>query len=352
VTGLAARSSTPLLARQARELHVKKVCVFEEKAYPALKELLGNMDIEAYCGMEGLCALAGMEDCDITLNAVSGMVGLRPTLAAIDAGKPVALANKETLVAGGKLVMRAAKERGVPVLPVDSEHSAIFQSLQGNRRSQVKRLILTASGGPFYGKTREELASVTPAQALRHPNWSMGAKVTVDSATLMNKGLELMEACWLFGVTPSEVEIVVHRESIVHSLVEYQDHALIAQLGAPSMKIPIQYALTYPERLPCDAPELSLAGAGKLSFALPDEETFVCLPACREAMRRGGLYPALVNGAGERAVQLFLEERIPFLRIGELVEAALSLSCGGEDFGLEDVFAADKLAREFVDGRV
>ena len=306
------------------------------------------MDIELLCGMEGHCRLAALPECDIVLNAVVGMVGLQPTLAAIQAGKPLALANKEALVTGGRLVMDAAREKGVPVLPVDSEHSAIFQSMQGNTVSQVKRILLTASGGPFYGKSRQELENVTVEQALRHPNWSMGAKITIDSATLMNKGLELMEACWLFDRRPEEIEILVHRESVIHSLVEYVDHAIIAQLGVPSMKIPIQYALTYPDRYPCPVERLSLADCGGLTFGRPDEDTFQCLRACKEAMSRGGLFPALVNGANEEAVSLFLEGRIPFLKIGELVSSALTLDGGKTDFTLEDVLSADQSARAFV----
>lgn len=352
VTGLAARSSVKLLADQAERFHPKAVCVFDETKFGELNALLRHTDIELLCGMEGLCRLAALPDCDIVLNGVVGMVGLQPTLAAIRAGKPLALANKETLVTGGALVMDAAAQAGVPILPVDSEHSAIFQSLQGNTESQVKKLILTASGGPFYGKSRRELEGVTVEQALRHPNWSMGAKITIDSATLMNKGLELMEACWLFGRGPEEIEILVHRESVIHSLVEYVDHAVIAQLGVPSMKIPIQYALTYPERLPCPVEELSLADCGGLSFGRPDEETFRCLWACKEAMAKGGLYPALVNGANEEAVGLFLAGRIPFLEIGGLVCGALELEGAKENFTLEDILSADRAARAYVRSQV
>ena len=348
VAGLAARSSVRLLAEQAERFRPKAVCVFDPEAYGELTALLGHMDIELLCGMEGLCRLAALPECDMVLNAVVGMVGLQPTLAAIQARKPLALANKEALVTGGRLVMDAAREKGVPVLPVDSEHSAIFQSMQGNTVSQVKRILLTASGGPFYGKSRQELENVTVEQALRHPNWSMGAKITIDSATLMNKGLELMEACWLFDRRPEEIEILVHRESVIHSLVEYVDHAIIAQLGVPSMKIPIQYALTYPDRYPCPVERLSLADCGGLTFGRPDEDTFQCLRACKEAMSRGGLFPALVNGANEEAVSLFLEGRIPFLKIGELVSSALTLDGGKTDFTLEDVLSADQSARAFV----
>lgn len=348
VVGLAVKSSVALLAEQALRWGTKKVCVYDAGRAEECKALLGNKDITVLSGMEGLCELASMEEADIVVNAVVGMIGLRPTLAAIGAKKPVALANKETLVAGGELVMAAARENGVPILPVDSEHSAIFQSLQGNTRGQVKKLILTASGGPFYGRRAEQLADITVEQALAHPNWSMGAKVTIDSATLMNKGLEMMEAGWLFDMPADQIEVVVHRESIVHSLVEYQDNALIGQLGSHDMRLPIQYALTYPERLPCPAEPLSLFDYPALHFAKPDEETFVCLRSCREAMRRGGLYPALVNGANEQAVELFLKRQIRFLEIGRLVEGVLSLDLADRAVTLEQIAAADQMGRDFV----
>lgn len=347
VVGLAAGSNAFALAEQAKKYRPEQVCIFEESHYQELKDLLRNTNIKVTSGLAGLCEMAAC-DCDIVLNSVVGMIGLEPTLAAIEAGNAVALANKETLVTGGKLVMEAARKQGVPILPVDSEHSAIFQCLRGNRPSQVKKLILTASGGPFFGKTRGELADVTPEQALHHPNWSMGAKVTVDSATLMNKGLELMEACWLFDKEPDEVEIVVHRESIVHSLVEYDDNAVIAQLGLPDMRIPIQYALTYPERFPSPVGSLSLAECRTLTFARPDVETFECLAACAEAIRRGGLYPAIVNGADEEAVRLFLERKIGFLDIGRLVAGSLALDGRSECFGISEIQAADRMARQYV----
>ena len=347
VAGLTAAQNVELLAAQAVKYRPEKVCIFDNGKYKELKSLLENTNIEVLAGMEGLCALAEMEYATV-LNAVVGMVGLTPTVSAIRAGNPVALANKETLVAGGAVVMRLAEEKNVPVLPVDSEHSAIFQCLQGNRAGQVKRLILTASGGPFFGKTRKELEHVTAQQALCHPNWSMGAKVTIDSATLMNKGLEIMEACWLFHRPPEDIDILVHRESVIHSMVEYADHSVMAQMGVPDMKLPIQYALTYPDRLPCEVERLALAEIGRLTFALPDEETFRCLPACKEAMRRGGLYPAIVNGANEEAVRLFLKGKIGFLQIGELVEKSLILSGATEEITVENVIEADRMAREFI----
>ena len=252
------------------------------------------------------------------------------------------------MVTGGELVLKLAKECGVSILPVDSEHSAIFQCLQGNPKKALSRIILTASGGPFYGKSREELRNVTVAQALKHPNWNMGAKITIDSATLMNKGLELIEAVWLFGCNPDDVEIVIHRESVLHSAVEYCDYSVIGQMGTPNMKLPIQYALTYPERVPCHVKRLSLTDYGTLSFMKPDLETFVCLKACYEALKKGGLYPAMVNGANEEAVSLFLAEKIPFLAIGELVYQVLQLLPVHNNVTVEHIEQADQMARAYV----
>jgi 1-deoxy-D-xylulose-5-phosphate reductoisomerase len=298
--------------------------------------------------MDGLCEIAADTGADILLNSVVGMVGLQPTLTAIDAGIPIALANKETLVAGGALVMEAAAKKGVPILPVDSEHSAIFQCLQGNSRKQLHKIILTASGGPFYGRTRAQLEKVTAADALKHPNWNMGNKITIDSATLMNKGLEFIEAKWLFDVTPEQIEVVVHRQSVMHSAVEYDDYSVIAQLGVPDMKIPIQYALLYPDRLPCPTGQLSLCQYGQLTFAQPDMETFRCLPLAIDAIRRGGTVPAVMNGANEVAVAAFLQGRIGFLQIADLVAAAMDAVPAQEIRTLEDVLEADHAARESV----
>ena len=300
--------------------------------------------------MDGLCEAASLPKTDLTLNAVVGMIGLLPTLTAVRSGKPVALANKETLVAGGALVMKEAKERGVPILPVDSEHSAIFQCLQGcPGPGAVRKLVLTASGGPFFGKKREELKDVTPEQALRHPNWAMGPKVTIDSATMMNKGLEIMEAGWLFSMPQEQIDVVVHRESVVHSLIEYQDGSMIAQLGVPDMRIPIQYALLYPKRLPSPVEPLSLTKYGQLSFYEPDEKTFLCLAACRRAMARGGLAPAAANGADEAAVALFMQGKISFTAIGELVMQAMEEQPDAPCDSLESVWQADRSARERVE---
>ena len=346
---LAARSSVKQLEEQIREFRPQAAAVFDEKAAKDLRDRTRDLDLEILPGMEGLCQAAAWDSADMTLNAVVAMVGLRPTLSAIAAGKTVALANKETLVAGGSIVMEAARQNKVEILPVDSEHSAIFQCLQGcPEKKAVKRLLLTASGGPFFGKTRKELEGVTPAQALRHPNWNMGAKVTIDSATLMNKGLEVTEAAWLFGLGPKDIQVVVHRESIVHSLVEYVDHSVIGQLGTPDMRLPIQYAITYPKRYPSPCGELDLAGLGSLTFAQPDLETFRCLKVCLQALERGGLAPAAANGANEEAVALFLQEKIGFLEIPQLVEAAMLRQPDAPADSVEAVLQADREARQFV----
>lgn len=349
VCALAAHSNIDLLEQQAREFSPKLVAVYEEQAALELKKRLADSHIEVTVGMEGLCQAAKYPEADVVLNAVVGMVGLQPTLEAIEAQKNVALANKETLVAGGTLVMEKAKQKGIKILPVDSEHSAIFQCLQGCPTPKaLNRLILTASGGPFFGKTREELKQVTPQQALKHPNWNMGAKVTIDSATMMNKGLELMEAFWLFSMPVDRIDIVVHRESIVHSLIEYQDHSMIAQMGVPDMRIPIQYAITWPERYPSPVEQLDLTKVGSLTFYSPDEETFTCLRACKKAIRKGGLAPAAANGANETAVPLFLQGKISFLDIGCLVEQAVERQEAGTVSCLEDILQADNAARAFV----
>ena len=350
VAALAARSSVNRLEEQARQFHPDVVAVFDEGAALSLRQSLRDTDIQVLSGMEGLCEAAAWPETDLTLNAVVGMVGLQPTLAALQAGKALALANKETLVAGGAIVMEAARKRNLPILPVDSEHSAIFQCLQGcPERGALKKLVLTASGGPFFGRSRQELAGVTREQALRHPNWDMGAKITIDSATMMNKGLEVMEASWLFDLPEHRIEVVVHRESVIHSMVESQDNAVVAQLGVPDMAVPIQYALTYPRRMPSPAGELDLCALGKLTFYPPDREAFPCLELCREALRRGGLVPAAANGANEQAVALFLEGKIGFLDIPRLVEAAMDRQAPGV-VTLETVLEADQEARAFVAG--
>ena len=350
VSVLAARSSVKLLEEQARKYHPQAVAVYDETAALSLRESLRDTGIPVLSGLEGLCQAASWESANVVLNAVVGMIGLQPTLAAIHAGKTLALANKETLVAGGALVMNEAKRHGVSILPVDSEHSAIFQCLQGCRgEDALEKLILTASGGPFFGRSREELAHVTREQALRHPNWDMGAKITIDSATMMNKGLEVIEASWLFGVPEDRIDVVVHRESIVHSMIQYRDHGVIAQLGVPDMALPIQYALTYPRRISSPAEELKLWELSRLTFHQPDGEAFPCLELCREALRRGGLVPAAANGANEQAVALFLEGKIGFLDIPRLVESAMDRQAAG-GVTLENVLAADREARKLVAG--
>lgn len=347
VTALAAGKNAQLLEKQARKFKPDIVAVSDESAAQDLKIRLQDTDIKVLVGQDGVCAAAQYEG-DIVLNAIVGIAGLRPTLAAIDAGKTIALANKETLVAGGEIVNRRLKETGVKLLPVDSEHSAIFQSLQGAPHGSVKKILLTASGGPFYGKTKKDLESVTVKDALNHPNWSMGAKITVDSATLMNKGLEVIEAVRLFDVAPDDIEVLVHRQSIVHSGIELSDGAVIAQLGTPDMRLPIQYALTYPERADFAFEHLSLADIGTLTFARPDTDTFRCLPICIEAVKRGGLAPAAVNGANEEAVALFLAGKIKFLQIAEMAQKALDSVNNKKEYTIEDVFEADKAARELI----
>ncbi|MBQ3093802.1 MAG: 1-deoxy-D-xylulose-5-phosphate reductoisomerase [Clostridia bacterium] len=348
VTALAAGRQVAPLEEQIRRFKPRFAAMFDEAAAADLKARVADTEVTVLAGMDGLCELAALPEADMVLNSVVGMVGLQPTLAAVKAGHDVALANKETLVAGGALVMNAVKEHGVRLLPVDSEHSAIFQCLQGQPPERaIKRLILTASGGPFFGKTAKELETVTLADALKHPNWSMGAKITVDSASMMNKGLELIEARWLFDTDPSQIEVVVHRESIIHSLVEYVDNAVIAQLGVPDMRVPIQYALTYPARTPSPVGVLSLADVGKMTFYAPDEETFRCLPLCREAITIGGMTPAAVNGANEQAVALFMDGKIGFMDIPRLVEKALRADWPKEG-DVQTVLDTDRAARELV----
>lgn len=352
VIALAAHSSVELLERQARKFKPEYVCIYKEECLPKLKKRLADTGIEVLSGMDGLCKIASLEEADIILNSVVGMVGLLPTLTAIKAGKDIALANKETLVAGGKLVMELAKEKGVKIYPVDSEHSAIFQCLQGNKRSQLSKIILTASGGPFYGKSYDELRKVTKAEALNHPNWDMGSKITIDSATLMNKGLEFIEAKWLFDLEPEQIEIIVHRQSVVHSAVEYNDYSVIAQLGVPDMKIPIQYALLYPDRVECPTKQLSLTDYGSLTFGKPDYDTFKCLSAAIKAITLGGAYPCLVNSANEEAVRAFLNDEIQFVDIGEIVSSVLDVFDYFDIQSYDDVMKADKMARDYVVRRI
>lgn len=349
VEALTAFSDAKLLEEQIRAFHPKTVALVSEAAAKDLKVRVADTNTKVLTGKAGVCECAACPTADTVLNSVVGMAGLEPTLAAIAARKKIALANKETLVAGGALVTNAAKENGVDILPVDSEHSAIFQALQGAPTNKaLKKIILTASGGPFFGKTRDELKTVTVKDALKHPNWEMGAKITVDSASMMNKGLELIEAVWLFSVRPQDIDIVVHRESIVHSAVEYTDNSVIAQLGLPDMRIPIQYALTYPERYESPVGELSLSALGKLTFFEPDYDTFRCINLCREAINKGGLYPAAVNSANEQANAMFRNGEIGFLEIADRVERVLESAPQKTDYTLGDILEVDRWAREAV----
>lgn len=350
VVALTTNRRINLLEEQARALHPKMVCAMDESAAKELKIKLADTDITVLTGMDGLIACAAESGADIVVTAVVGMVGLLPTMAAIQAGKDIALANKETLVCAGGLVMSAAKQYGVRILPVDSEHSAIFQCVQAANGNPIDKILLTASGGPFFGKKIEEMRGMTREQALAHPNWSMGAKITIDSATMMNKGLELIEAMWLYDLPPEDIEIVVHRESIVHSAVEFADGAVIAQLGLPDMRLPIQLALTWPQRVPCKVPRMSLAEVAKLTFYAPDYEAFPALNLAKHAASLKGDRGAVLNGANEAAVGLFLNDKIGFTDIAERVAYALDTIPYKKDITLDDVLAADKAAREIVLG--
>lgn len=351
VFGLAANRSVDRLLAQIAEFRPRYVAVVDSDAYEKLAAALaGVADApQLLKGAEGLRALAAMEGPDVVLNAVVGIAGLGASLAAIESGHDLALANKESLVTGGHLVTDAVRRHGVHLLPVDSEHSAIFQCLQDQHAAKrLTKILLTASGGPFYGLKTAQLAGKKKEDALKHPNWNMGAKITIDSATLMNKGLELIEAVWLFGLPEDKIQIVVQRESVIHSAVQFADNSVIAQLGAPDMRIPIQYALTWPDRLPSPAPELDFATLTSLSFGVADEETFRCLAACKKAIRKGGLAPCAANGANEEAVRLFLQDEIGFLDIGRLVEGVVDSDSFGGSYTLDDVWACDAAARAYV----
>lgn len=349
VVCLTANRRVDLMETQIREFRPDLVSMMDPVAADDLRTRVADTGTKVLSGMDGLIECATYSGADTVLNAVVGMVGLQPTLAAIQAKKTLALANKETLVAGGHLVTNTAKAYDVDILPVDSEHSAIFQCLQGSpEKGAVKKLILTASGGPFFGKTLAELENVTAADALKHPNWDMGAKITIDSATMMNKGLEFIEAKWLFDMPIDAIDIVVHRESVVHSAIAYQDNSVIAQLGVPDMRIPIQYALTYPRRLPSPVQELSLVDYGKLTFYAPDYDTFRCINVCKDAIAAGGLRPAAANGANEESVRLFLNGKIKFTDIAVLNRAAMEACPQVADYTLDDVLQADRAARDYV----
>ena len=346
---LTANSNAVRMEEQVRQFKPELAVMMDERAAADLRVRLADTPVRVAAGMEGLLEAAELPSADTVLTAVVGMIGLRPTMAAIREGKRIALAHKETLVCAGQLVMEEARDFGAEILPVDSEHSALFQSLQGCRdRGEVRRLILTCSGGPFFGKTRTELQGVTRKDALQHPNWSMGAKITIDSATLMNKGLEFIEAMHLYQMSPEKISIVIHRESIIHSLVEYCDHGMIAQLGAPDMRLPIQYALTWPRRTGGPADPLDLCSCGPLTFAQPDLDTFRCLDLALKAARTGGTAGAVLNGANEAAVALFLEDRIGFLEIADRVALALDRVPVIQEPSMTQILEADQAAREAV----
>lgn len=349
VQALTTNKNVRLLEEQARRLHPSVVAAYDEKAARELKTSLSDTDIKVVASKEGLIEAATVEGADTVLTSVVGMVGLLPTLAAIDAGKNIALANKESLVCAGKIVMERAKKRGVQILPVDSEHSALLQCINGEKKQYIKKMILTASGGPFFGKTAAELASVRPEDALKHPNWKMGRKITIDCATLMNKGIEFIEAMWLYDLKPSQISIVVHRQSIVHSMVEFTDHSILAQMSVADMRLPIEYAFTWPDRDGAIIPELDLAKIGTLSFFEPDYENFKCLPIAIAAANRGGNACAVLNGANEAAVNLFLDHKIGFNGIAEAVEKAISNVTYLDSPSLEELLESDKQARVEVE---
>ena len=348
VKAITAHSNWKLMEEQIRQFNPEKAVLTDMEAAQKLKEAVSDTATIVLSGMDGVLEVASDPQQDTVINALMGVAGLKPTVCAIEAGNNVALANKETLVAGGKMVTELVKKKGVLLTPIDSEHSAIFQCLQGNESKSVKRLIITASGGPFYGKSRSELAGIKKEQALKHPNWSMGAKITIDSSTLMNKGLEFIEAMWLFSMPPEKIDVVVHPQSIIHSMVEYVDGSVMAQMGAPDMMIPIQYALTWPHRYESPAKHLDLLSCGDLTFKKPDTETFTCLADCIEAAKRGGLYPCVLNGANEEAVSLFLQDKIGYLDLFDAVRQALDHFDLGDYNSVEEVLEADRKAREFV----
>lgn len=348
VHAISAHRNIKLLGEQARRFKPDKVVIADPALYSGLKTELAGVNTEIMAGAESILELASSDDTDIVLNALVGFAGLGPTLAALHAGKRLALANKESLVAGGHLVMPLTNKTTAEIIPVDSEHSAIFQCLQGQDNSALDQIILTASGGPFYGRDTAQLAAVRPEDALKHPNWQMGAKITIDSATMMNKGLEVIEAYWLFGLSYDKIKVVVHRESIIHSLIEYKDGAVLAQLGAPDMCVPIQYALTYPERLPGNAPRVNWEQLATLHFNRPDDDAFPCLRLAIQAGRTGGSMPAVMNAANEVAVELFLARVVGFLDIPRIIEAVMNKHKVVKSPGLEELVAIDADAREMA----
>ncbi|MEY2763846.1 MAG: hypothetical protein RLZZ205_270 [Bacteroidota bacterium] len=343
---LTAQKNADLLIQQALQFNPNAVVIVDESQYTKVKDALFDAGIKVYAGEESLCQIVQSESIDIVLTALVGFSGLKPTVAAIEAKKQIALANKETLVVAGKIITQLAKENGVNLYPVDSEHSAIFQCLVGEWHNPIEKIILTASGGPFRGKTIEDLKGIRKEQALKHPNWSMGAKITIDSSTLMNKGLEVIEAQWLFDLQPHQIDVIVHPQSIIHSLVQFQDGSLKAQLGLPDMKLPIQYALGYPQRLPADFPRFHFAQFPNLTFEAPDKETFRCLQLAYDAMSEGGSLPCVMNAANEIAVALFLQDKIGYLEIAQLVESVMKHHTLIENPTLNDLFQTDHWSRE------
>lgn len=348
VVALSAGKNIRLLEEQVREFHPSLVAVWEEESAKKLRIALADLDVKILWGMEGLIEVATEPSVEILVTAIVGMLGLRPTIAAIKCKKNIALANKETLVTAGHIIMPLAKEMGVSILPVDSEHSAIFQSLQGNRYNRIKNLWLTASGGPFRGKKLEELKTVRVEDALKHPNWSMGRKITIDSATMVNKGLEVMEAKWLFGVKLNQIKVLVHPQSVIHSMVEYEDGAVIAQLGTPDMRLPIQYALTYPDREYLPGKRLDFYELGSLVFEKPDMETFYGLQLAYDALERGGNIPTVYNAANEAAVALFLAGKIPFLTITEIIRECMNEVSYQENPTVEHILSTQETVNEFI----
>lgn len=352
VRAITANSSIEVLEKQIREFKPDIAAVMDEEKADILKKKVKDCSTKIMSGMEGLIEAAVYEKSDTIVTSVVGNIGIVPTFEAIKAGKDIALANKETLVSAGELIINAVKEYGVKIYPVDSEHSAIFQSLRGNDANRIRRILLTASGGPFRGRTRDELKNVKAADALKHPNWNMGRKVTIDSASLMNKGLEVIEAKWLFGVDVEDIEVLVHPQSIVHSAVEYEDGAVIAQLGEPDMRLPIQYALTYPKRVKNSFPKIDFAKRNSLTFEQPDMDTFKCLALAYRAIKRGGTMPTVMNGANEIAVAAFLKDEIGFLDIADIIEKTMESYTVKYDYSVEDLVAADKWAKDFSSGLI
>ncbi|MCI8561706.1 MAG: 1-deoxy-D-xylulose-5-phosphate reductoisomerase [Dorea sp.] len=351
VLGIAAGGNINLLEEQIRMFHPKKAAVWSEEKARELRVKMADTDTDVVSGMEGLIEIAVMEGTDILVTAIVGMIGIRPTIEAIKAGKDIALANKETLVTAGHLIMPLAKRQGVRILPVDSEHSAIFQSLQGNDRGAVGKILLTASGGPFRGRKQEDLLEIRMEDALKHPNWTMGAKITIDSSTMVNKGLEVIEAKWLFNVNVDDVQVVVQPQSIIHSMVEYKDGAVIAQLGTPDMKLPIQYALYYPERRYLPGDRLDFWSIGKLDFEKPDMDTFYGLKLAYEAGRQGGSLPTVFNAANELAVSMFLKGEVKYLEIVEIIEDCMSVHKNIEDPSLDQILETEAAAYERINSR-